>query len=110
MWLRQFLRWRLALRTVALCVFAVGIGLSQPSFAAEVEQTRRLLITGQYDQCAAVCAEAIQQRVFGEEWYLFKAEAEFQTGRYSDSFTTIVTGLTRYAWSCLLYTSPSPRD
>ena len=80
-------------------VILVGVCLTIDAFAADVEQTRKSLIVGEYQECIKVAAEAIHQRVFGEDWYLIKTEAEVQTGRYQDAFETISAGLNRYAWS-----------
>lgn len=90
--------------TARCCLFVLASLLSPVSFlvAAEIEPTRQLLISGKYDECIEVTAKAIDDRVFGEEWYSFKAEAEMQTGRYKDAFETISGGLTRYAWSIRL--------
>ncbi len=85
------------------CLIGFSAGLSSADlFAAEVDQTRKLLLKGDYAECIKVAGEAIQQRVFGEEWYLFKSEAEMQTGQYAAAFDTISGGLTRYAWSIRL--------
>lgn len=87
-------------RLICGLLWAFCLATSLP--AAEVEPTRKLLLDGKYDECIKVAGEAIQQRVFGEEWYLFKSEAEMQTGRYKDAYDTISAGLNRYAWSVRL--------
>lgn len=71
-------------------------------FAADADQIRALLLKGDYAECITAADQAIQQRVFGEEWYLLKSEAEMQQGRYQDAFETVSGGLTRYAWSIRL--------
>lgn len=81
---------------------AILLVVASPVVAADMEETRKLLISGKYDACIEVAGKAIDDRVFGEEWYAFKAEAEMQTGRYQDAFETISAGLTRYAWSIRL--------
>ena len=82
--------------------FLVTFGLAASLFAEDVEQTRKLLIRGEYAECIEVTGKAIRQRVFGEDWYLFKAEAEMQTGKYQNAFESISAGITRYAWSVRL--------
>lgn len=89
---------RIRLSYVLLLIVCLATSLS----AAEVEPTRKLLLDGKYEECIQVAGAAIQQRVFGEEWYLFKSEAEMQTGRYKDAYDTILAGLNRYAWSVRL--------
>src|SRR5262245_3895266 len=82
-------------------VLIVGIAtwLTKPAVGADIDQPRKLLLSGQYDECIKLTSAAIQQRVFGEEWYLYKADAEMQLGKYKDAFETISGGLTRYGWS-----------
>ena len=82
--------------------WSVAFGLASRLNAADVEATRKLLLKGDYDECIRIATKAIDDRVFGEDWYLFKSEAELQTGRYQEAFDTISGGLTRYAWSIRL--------
>jgi len=85
-----------------LIAFLLLLLLTSTLSAVELEETRKLLLKGAYDECVEVCAKAIDDHVFGEDWYLFKAEAEMQTGRYKQAFDSISAGLTRYAWSIRL--------
>lgn len=78
------------------------IGFSGSTVAADIEDVRRLLIKGDYDECIRIAGKAIDDRVFGEEWYVFKAEAEFQIGHYKDAFDTVSAGVARYGWSIRL--------
>jgi tetratricopeptide (TPR) repeat protein len=71
-------------------------------YAADVEQIRKMLLKGEYAQCIQETSLAIQQRAFGEDWYLLKAEAEMQIGKYKDAFESISVGISRYAWSVRL--------
>lgn len=81
---------------VSTCFLAVNLS------AADLEQTRKLLLSGDYAECIKIAGKSIDERVFGEDWYLLKAEAEMQTGHYQDAYETISGGLTRYAWSLRL--------
>lgn len=67
--------------------------------AGEVDDARKALIAGDYDKCIELAGNAIRQRVFGEDCYLIKTDAELLTGKYSDAFETISSGITRYGWS-----------
>ena len=88
---------------VPMILFAMLVlSLASSSLAAEVDDARKLLIKGDYAECIQVASKAIDSRAFGEDWYLLKAEAEMQTGRYKDAYETISAGLTRYAWSVRL--------
>ena len=85
-----------------LLSFVVVLGFASSSFAADIEETRKLLTKGEYAECIKVAGKAIDERAFGEDFYLFKSEAELNTGLYKDAYETISAGLTRYAWSVRL--------
>ena len=95
---------RITCSRMTSCVLLAWIsaGLIPSLAAADVEEARQLLLTGKYAECIQAADQAIQQRVFGEDSYLFKADAEMQTGQYQAAFDTISGGLTRYAWSIRL--------
>ena len=78
------------------------LGFASRSFSADVEETRKLLIKGDYAECIKVAGKAIDERAFGEDFYLFKSEAELNSGLYKEAYETISAGLTRYAWSVRL--------
>ena len=78
------------------------LAVASKAFAADVEESRKLLIKGDYAECIKVAGKAIDERAFGEDFYLLKSEAELITGHYKDAYETISAGLTRYAWSVRL--------
>ena len=67
--------------------------------AAELEEATKALRAGDHATCIQITDKAIQARLFGEEYYLLKAEAEMQTGDYKAAYDTLVNGLARYSWS-----------
>ncbi|MBM4074078.1 MAG: tetratricopeptide repeat protein, partial [Planctomycetes bacterium] len=67
--------------------------------AAELEDSTKALRTGDHATCIRITDEAIQKRLFGEDWYLLKSEAELQTGQYQKAYETLEAGLARYSWS-----------
>ncbi len=79
-------------------------GLSGELTAADPDaaKLRDGLRRGEYDAVIKSAAESIEKRVFGEEWYLIKAEAENAVGRYQPAVETIQAGLQRYSWSVRL--------
>lgn len=84
--------------------FLIGV-LSVPSaraVAAEIDECRRLLITGQYSQCIDRAGRAVSKRRYGETWPVLKARAELAVGEYEAARDTIETGLKRYPWSLRL--------
>ena len=48
--------------------------------AAELEDATKALRAGDYATCIKITDKAVQARLFGEEYYLLKAEAELATG------------------------------
>lgn len=73
-------------------------------FAADPDavKLRDGLRRGDYDTVIKSAGESIEKRVFGEEWYLIKAEAETTVGKYAAAIETLQAGLQRYSWSVRL--------
>ena len=69
------------------------------SSAAELEDATKALRAGDYATCITITDKAVQARLFGEEYYLLKAEAELATGEFKAALDTLVNGLARYSWS-----------
>jgi len=67
--------------------------------AAELEEATKALRAGDHATCIRITTKAVNDRLFGEEYYLLKAEAEMQTGEYQAAHDTLVNGLARYSWS-----------
>jgi tetratricopeptide (TPR) repeat protein len=96
LWTRSLVEW------VRNLVVGLLLAFGSATFAAEVDEVRLRLLTGRYEDCIQLAGKAIDSRAFGEDWYLLKAEAEMQIGRYKEAYETISAGLTRYAWSVRL--------
>ncbi len=62
----------------------------------------KLLRTGEYERCIEAATVAIDRRVFGEDWYIIKAEAQGAIGKYAEAKETVDAGLQRYSWSIRL--------
>lgn len=67
-----------------------------------LERVRKNLLAGEYRACIDECDRAIAERAFGEEWYLYKSESEWQTGDYEAAWQTVHIGIIRYMWSIRL--------
>lgn len=91
-------RSRVALRLALSCLVASLLGI-RATLAAELEDATKALRAGDHATCIQITDKAIQARLFGEEYYLLKAEAELQTGEYKAALDTLVNGLARYSWS-----------
>lgn len=84
------------------CVALVMIFPPLVDAAPPLEELRTKLRTGEYEAAIRGASEGIEQRQFGEEWYLVKAEGELALGRYSAAWQTAQAGLQRYNWSVRL--------
>jgi len=79
-----------------------GLGLLfsvSPILATDFEDAVKALRSGDHARCIEISDASIRNRVFGEDFYLLKAEAENQTGQYRMAYDTLVDGLARYSWS-----------
>lgn len=94
-------------KTVRLPAFAVALlllsgSLSPSASAAELNECREMLRTGQYAECIAATAEAFAKRRYGESWPVLQTEAEMALGRYGEALRTVELGVERYSWSIRL--------
>lgn len=78
--------------------------LSSPgSLRAEtVAECQTMLSTGKYDECLQATTKAIEEKSYGEEWPVLKAQAEISLGKYPEALQTVEAGITRYNWSVRL--------
>lgn len=60
-------------------------------------------MTGQFEECLTVAAEAIERHSYGEDWPILKLRAERELGRYDETVATATTGIERYPWSIRLH-------
>src|SRR5262249_13408948 len=70
--------------------------------ASPIDELRTQLRSGEYDAAIRGAEEGIDQKQFGEDWYLVKAEAELATGQYGPAWETVQAGMQRYSWSVRL--------
>ena len=82
----------------ALVLFA----WSSACCAATVAECQEMLRIGSYEECLKATAESIEVRLYGEDWPLMKAAAEFQLGKYREADSTLDAGIERYSWSVRL--------
>ena len=85
-----------ALTTVILISLAASAN-------AAINDCRRLLMTGEYDECVTMAREAIENRKYGEDWPVLKLRAERELGRYEEAVSTAAAGIERYPWSIRLH-------
>jgi tetratricopeptide (TPR) repeat protein len=75
-----------------ILVFLLG-ALPLHSAGIDLEQTRQLLLTGQYEQCVQECREAIGDDLRGEEWILLLTQAQMALGRAPEAARLLVNSL-----------------
>jgi tetratricopeptide (TPR) repeat protein len=79
-------------RGVWILVFLLGALPLHPA-GIDLEQTRQLLLTGQYEKCVEECEDAIGDDLRGEEWILLLAQAQLALGRSPDAARLLVDAL-----------------
>ena len=89
-----FLCPRIYLRA-ALVVAALGV-LPSLASAADIDEAQRLFKTGQYEQCAKLAAEAIEDGEFTETWRHLKLRSELAMGHYAQAKVSLASALKRY--------------
>jgi len=85
-----------------VAVFAIASAAVQPLCAADFNEARALATTGKYEDALQAATDAVNANVFGEDWWLLKADMESTLGRYSDARDTLLAGLVKYEWSIRL--------
>jgi hypothetical protein len=61
-----------------------------------------MMASGKYAECLAATTKAIEEKSYGEEWPILKAQSELALGKYPEALATVVAGIERYAWSARL--------
>ena len=67
-----------------------------PVAAADLDQCRKLFITGDYSQCVRLSEQAIADRERDEEWPMLLMKSLLATGRYPEAQSVLTNALTRY--------------
>jgi len=70
--------------------------------AAELEDARKLFITGKYQECIKLTQKEIDDSSPEEEWRLLQAKSMMALGRYTNALDVITTNLNRYYGSVQL--------
>jgi len=87
---------------ISLTMFALALLAGQVAVAADIDECRSSLISGDYETGLKLATEALEKGVYGESWHLLKADAEIQLGRYETAFETLTNALENYGWSIRL--------
>ncbi len=95
---RFVLRGELSALAVA-AAFAFGLSISR---AAEMDDVRKQLLAGKYNDPADVAAAAEQTQQDVEDWPLLRAEALMATGKYPEAQEAISKALERFPYSMRL--------
>lgn len=95
-------RIRISLPGTIVLLIGLGFVCAVPVAAAELEDAEKLFRTGQYDECAKLAAEAIDEGDFNEHWGRLKIESELARGKYQEALTTLKGSLRRFPASLSL--------
>ncbi len=76
--------------------------VEQGQAAETVAECQAMLQSGRYEDCLRATANSINNRSYGEEWPILKAQCELALGKYPETLETIAAGLERYSWSVRL--------
>src|SRR5207244_8911501 len=86
------------LRFVALGLFLfVGSAV-----AADLEQCRKMFLSGEYTNCIRAAEGAIRDQVRDEEWPLLLMQSLLAVGRYPEADSALTDALRRYRYSIRL--------
>jgi tetratricopeptide (TPR) repeat protein len=72
------------------------------SAAADLEECRKLFMSGKYTECVKLAEEAIQDRGRDEEWPILLTKSLLTLGRYPEAQVAVSNALQRYRWSIRL--------
>jgi len=85
-------------RFVALCLL-LFVGSAA---AADLEECRKMLLSGEYTNCIRAAEVAIRDQVRDEEWPLLLMQSLLAVGRYPEANTALTDALARYRYSIRL--------
>ncbi|MCA9061592.1 MAG: tetratricopeptide repeat protein [Planctomycetaceae bacterium] len=94
-------RIRRSLPLTVACLFALTAS-ARVLPAQSISECQEMFRTGQYQPCAEATGKAIENRSYGEDWPMLKADAELALGRYDEAAATVASGIERYSWSVRL--------
>lgn len=89
-------------RLPTLLAGCLAVWLCERGSAAELAEAQKLAASGRYEAALAEASAVISQRVYGEDWWLLKAEMELTLGRYADAKSTLEAAIERERWSVRL--------
>ena len=73
-----------------------------PVSAADLEQCRKLFITGEYSECIRLSEQAVRERERNEEWAVLLVKSLLAVGRYPEAEGALTNALSRYRSSIRL--------
>ena len=85
-------------------VLLLGLALPCPAaFAADLADAEKLFRTGQYDECAKLAAEALENGGGDERWRHLKIESELARGKSIEAMTSLDDAVRRFPTSIALH-------
>jgi tetratricopeptide (TPR) repeat protein len=75
---------------------------SAATFAQDPSNCERLFLSGQYDECAQMAAEAIERGERSESWWVWRVRATMIRGRYEEALKLVEDGLSKNSYAVRL--------
>lgn len=73
--------------------------LALPAFADDLDDARKLLLTGQYSEAIRAAEKGVQEDENSEEWRLLLVQSHMVVGQYAKAHTALTNALSRYPHS-----------
>ena len=85
---------------VPLLVFAIWFGwLALPGLANDLEDTRKLLLSGKYPEAIRAAEKGAKEEEGSEDWRVLLVEAHMAVGQYRQAHAALTNALSRYPHS-----------
>lgn len=85
---------------VPVLLFVVLCGwLSFPALADDLDDARKLLLTGKYPEAIRAAAKGVQEEEGSEDWRLLLVQAHMAVGQYAQAHTALTNALGKYPHS-----------
>ena len=82
-----------------LLLVALLLGLAVPARADDLDDARKLLLTGKYPEAIAAAEKGAKEEEGSEDWRILLVQAHMVVGQYQQAHTALTNALSRYPHS-----------
>jgi len=86
-------------RVPVLLLVALLLGLAVPARADDLDDARKLLLTGKYPEAIAAAEKGAKEEEGSEDWRILLVQAHMVVGQYQQAHTALTNALSRYPHS-----------